>query len=89
MGWFRSIPRKFGKLMLFVAIFTFIIFLIDLSHTEKTDQPAKVTGFVVNNIIPTEVHWIVKAVNIVTNPWLLVTAVLVILWLFGYFTKRR
>jgi hypothetical protein len=89
MGWFKRIPHKFMKIISIIAVFTFIMFLLDLYFTDRTDQPAKITGFVVNHIIPTEANWIVKAVNTITNSWLLLTVILVILWLFGYLTKRR
>lgn len=89
MGWFKKIPKMFMTIFGFVAVISLVLFIIDLSSTDNSEKPEKITGFVVNHIIPTQVSWIAKAINTITNPWVLLFVICTILWLFGYFTKRR
>lgn len=88
MDWFEDIPKFFGLFLLFIGLISFMVFLVSFQKAETTEeQTDALTGFVVDNAVPTEVSWLEKASNI-QNPFLLLVVIFIILWLFGYIKKQ-
>lgn len=90
MGWFEDIPTAFTAILAVIAAIGAIFFIatLDFSSSANPDENLeKTTGYLTNNIVPTEVSWLDKAANSISNPFALLIVILGIMWLFGYFKK--
>lgn len=91
MGWFKDIPAIFQIGLLLIALIGLAIFFLrfDWDSPDKTENMEKLTGKLVEESIPTELTWIQKVSNKFQNhPYILLSSVVGILWLFGYFNKK-
>lgn len=91
MSWFEDIPAWFLIILAVVGAIGAVIFIssLDFNNPDSVDKNMeKTTGYVAENVVPTEINWIVWIVDHVKNPYLLTILVLGIFWLFGYFTKK-
>lgn len=81
--------------LLIVGIVGAIGFLVwwnslDFADPDKTDENLnKTANFIVGETIPTEIVWIEKATNAISNPILLTIVIIFVLWLFGYFFPKK
>ena len=92
MNWFEDIPKIFLAIVAIAAALGAAIFFmgIDFSDSDKMDETlAKTTGFVTENVVPAEFNLISRFTDKLSNhPIFLLVAVLVVLWLFGYFLPK-
>ena len=89
MNWFEEMPKIFTSILLIIGLISLAIFFLNTDFTNIDEAPDKITGLVTEHAIPTEVSWLSKAVNTISNPYLLLFVVIFILWIFGYFNKGR
>jgi uncharacterized membrane protein len=83
----NEIPKLFQTAMALIAVVGAMVFFasIDLSNPDKADENLeKITKKLADEAVPTEVKWTAKAAETIRNPYLLLAAVLLIFWLFGY-----
>ncbi|MFH1332680.1 MAG: hypothetical protein ABIH53_00380 [archaeon] len=93
MDWFTSIPRIFLVVLVVIVGVTAVIFIVnlDFGNPDNVDENLeKTTGYLAKNVIPTEINWISWITNKLSNhPLLLISSILTILWLFGYFLPKK
>jgi len=87
MGWFEAIPKIFTTVLLLIGLVSLVIFIITTDFTNIEEAPDKITSLVTKHTIPTEATWLSKAVDSISNPYLLLFVIIVILWLFNYFNN--
>lgn len=93
MDWFSDIPKMFLLGMVIIMAIGAIVFIVGMNNgnTEATNENLeKTTAYVTGNSIPTEINWISYLSNKLSgHPFILLMAVLVVFWLFGYFLPKK
>ena len=92
MNLFSDIPKIFKAFFGLVLGIKAISFInsIDYGISGKLDENLeKTTGFIVDNIVPTEIDWISWVTDKINNPWILLISILGIFWLFGYYPPKN
>jgi hypothetical protein len=83
----NNIPKIFQAIMGLIFVVSLVIFIIniDFTDTDKADDNiAEVTTMAVDSSI-TGIMWMSKAVDTISNPYIMLLVIGVIGWLFGYF----
>ncbi|MFH0870234.1 MAG: hypothetical protein V1866_04215 [archaeon] len=92
MDWIEDIPTIFLTIVAVIAGIGAIIFInsVDFGNPNKSDENLdRTTGYIVDNVVPTEINWISwLAGKLSGHPFILMGAILTILWLFGYFLPK-
>ncbi|WP_155395751.1 hypothetical protein [Methanosarcina mazei] len=92
MNWFTDIPKGVLVISSIIAVRGAIAFInsLDIDDSRNSNQNLnKTTEYLTDNVVPTEINWISwLAVELSTHPFLLLIAILVVLWLFGYFLPK-
>jgi len=88
MGWFEDIPKLFMTIILLIGLFSLGIFFLTTDLFNIDEAPDKITGLITEHAVPTEITWLAKVGDTISNPYLLLFSVIIILWLFGHFNKN-
>jgi hypothetical protein len=93
MNWITDIPKAFLAIMAIIGLIGTAIFImgLDFGNTAKANENLiKVTGFMVEEEIPTEVNWISGiTIKLQNHPFILIGLIIALLWLFGYFLPEN
>lgn len=92
MDWFTCIPTIFLVSLAIISLFGFLFYWnsLDFKNPDKANENMeKTTGFIEKNAIPEEFSFIAWSANKLSNhPFILLTVILCVLWLFGYFLPK-
>ena len=92
MDWFTDIPKAFLIIVLVFSAVGAMMFISSLNfgNSDKTENNLeKTTGYVVDNVVPTELNimaWFAEKLS--GHPLILLIMIIGTLWLFGYFLPK-